>query len=406
MRREAMILLWAAVILCAGAQTARGQTLWAYYPIHENDFKDYSGNNHHGTPVDGPATVFNAERGWVVAFNKEPAKPSRINCGKDDPAAGGQLTISIWVYWQGPNGNWQGMIGKSFSFDDRSWILQLRDTDGVIQWGGSDRLNEHVWSNAAFTIDEWEHVVGTFDGTTSRVYINGKVVGEANKGFTKGGAAGANVTLGFGEDRSDYDESFNGLLDEIHILTRGVGGDQIPDLARGIVPSFAKARDPNPANGAAGVQAPLFRWTAGDGATIHKVYVGPTPELGPEHISNPGTPMVMHYHTGLLEPGKTYYWRVDEVAKDGTVTTGDVWSFITQAITAYNPGPADGEPAVSPNSVLTWSPGLGAIKHRLYLSDDQDAVAQSAAAADKGELTETTFDPNTLEGADDVLLAR
>jgi len=29
------------------------------------------------------------------------------------------------------------------------------------------------------------------------------------------------VTLGFGEDRSDYDESFNGLMDEIHILTRG-----------------------------------------------------------------------------------------------------------------------------------------------------------------------------------------
>ena len=36
-------------------------------------------------------------------------------------------------------------------------------------------------------------------------------------GARENGAAAANVTLGFAEDRSDYDESFNGLLDEIHI---------------------------------------------------------------------------------------------------------------------------------------------------------------------------------------------
>ena len=116
-------------------------------------------------------------------------------------------------------------------------------------------------------------MVGTCDGTTSRVYINSKVVGEGPGHFVPA-AAGANVVLGFGEDRSDYDESFNGLMDEIHILTRGLTADQVQDIAQGIVPAFTKAREPNPANGATGVQMPLFRWTAGDNAKFHNIYMG------------------------------------------------------------------------------------------------------------------------------------
>ncbi len=398
MSKQAVLLLCLGLLLCVGTQVTQGQTLWGYYPIHENDLKDYSGNEHHGTAVDGAATVLDGEREWVLALNQEPEKPSRVNCGTDDPAAGGQLTVSAWVYWQGGNGNWQGIAGKSFSYDDRSWILQLRDTDGRIQWGGSDRLNLHIFADAAPAVGEWQHLVGTCDGTTSKVYINGEVVGEGPGGIQVGAAA-ANVTLGFGEDRSDYDESFNGRLDEIYILTRALSAAQVVDLAEGILPSFEKARDPDPADGATGVAMPLFRWTAGDGAFQHDVYLGTMPELGEAELVGPRSALPMFYYGLGLEPGETYYWRVDEIEKDGTIHTGDVWSFTTQALTAYLPSPADGANEASPTTTLVWQPGQNAGKHHLYLSDDADAVTQGTADADKGELTETTFTPDPLDPA-------
>ena len=397
-KREAF-LLWVALVLCVSVPVARGQSLWGYYPINENDFKDYSGNNHHGTPVDGAATVSDPERGWVVAFNKEPEKPSRINCGTNDPSAGGQLTVSVWTYWQGTNGNWQGMAGKSFSYDDRRWIFQLRDTDGMIQWGGADNASLHIFSTAAPAVNEWQHLVGTCDGTNSKVYVNGEVVGEGAGSFAPGAAA-ANVVLGFGEDRTDYDESFNGMLDEIHILSRGLSQAQVRDLATGVLPDFSKARDPSPADGSLAVEMPLFRWTAGDGAMFHNVYLGTTTDLGQPQLVAPRSVLSLYYHAPGLQAGTTYYWRVDEIEKDGvTIHPGNVWTFTTQALTAYHPDPCDGALDASPRPTLTWLPGKGAVKHHVYFSNNQDAVARGDKTTDKGEMTETSFAPGELQEA-------
>jgi hypothetical protein len=76
-----------------------------------------------------------------------------------------------------------------------------------------------------------------------------------------------------------------------------------------------------------------------------------------------------------------------------------VWTFTTQAATAYQPSPADGANDASPTPALTWQPGQAALKHHVYFSDSLDAVQQRAAGADKGEVTDPTFSPGTLAGA-------
>ncbi len=161
---------------------------------------------------------------------------------------------------------------------------------------------------------------------------------------------------------------------------------------------WALARAPNPPDGATAVLAPLFRWTAGDGALLHDVYLGTSPDLGSADRVASRTPVALYYHGPGLQAGVTYYWRVDEIAADGqTVYTGNVWSFTAQAPTAYRPDPADGANAASPAATLTWLPGQAALEHQVYFSTSRDAVAQGTAEADKGKVKDPNFAPGPME---------
>jgi hypothetical protein len=185
----------------------------------------------------------------------------------------------------------------------------------------------------------------------------------------------------------------------------GVNPDEAPNLrqvicagATGTNP-WAMAREPNPADGAPAVLMPLLRWTAGDGALLHDIYAGTSPDLGPADLAASHVPITMHYYAPGLQAGVTYYWRVDEIAADGkTVYPGNVWSFTAQALTAYRPDPVDAAGATSPAATLTWLPGAGALKHHVYFGESLEAVRQATAEVDKGTLTQTQLTPGTLEG--------
>ena len=69
---------------------------------------------------------------------------------------------------------------------------------------------------------------------------------------------------------------------------------------------WAMARAPNPADGAPAVLVPLLRWTAGDGALLHDVYLGTSPDLGPADLVASRVPITMHYSVRGLEAGATY----------------------------------------------------------------------------------------------------
>ena len=170
-------------------------------------------------------------------------------------------------------------------------------------------------------------------------------------------------------------------------------------LAADVVLAGVTAKNPDPADGALSVTAPLLRWTKGDTALFHNVYLGTTPDLTAANLVASRQPFEMYYHVAGLQPGTTYYWRVDEIEKDGvTVQTGNVWRFMTQALTAYYPTPADKASGVSPATTLAWMPGTNATKHHLFFGDSLDAVTQGAASVDKGLLTDATFAPGALEG--------
>ncbi len=89
-----------------------------------------------------------------------------------------------------------------------------------------------------------------------------------------------------------------------------------------------KAHNPNPADGATGVATNAqLSWSAGMGAKLHSVYFGDNADTVANAVGAPPLPMTTK-NPGALQPGKTYYWRVDEF-NPPTIVKGNVWSFTT-----------------------------------------------------------------------------
>ena len=129
-------------------------------------------------------------------------------------------------------------------------------------------------------------------------------------------------------------------------------------LAVGTAHGGTKASAPDPADGAVGVANPLLQWTPGTGVLFHDVYLGTAADLGDaDRVAN-RVPFAMYWHIPGFQAGVTYYWRVDEILPDGTIQTGDVWSFTTSPAIAWGPRPRDGDKWMQLDVALSWQPGM------------------------------------------------
>jgi len=127
-----------------------------------------------------------------------------------------------------------------------------------------------------------------------------------------------------------------------------------------------------------------LEWLAGVDALQHDVYFGEDfndvseATTDTSEIYKGRQSEVVYPVAGSLtvEPGKTYYWRIDEF--DGTnIIKGGISSFTVQVITAFAPEPVDGGLFVDPNVVLSWSPGAGAAYHLVFFGDNYDNLSNA-----------------------------
>jgi len=145
------------------------------------------------------------------------------------------------------------------------------------------------------------------------------------------------------------------------------------------------ASAPNPGNSADSVPlAPTLRWTPGERAGQHDVYIGTDFDSVNDADRNSaeifkGTVDVNNYSPLPLEGSTTYYWRIDEVneAAAGSPWKGHVWTFTTIPLIAHNPKPENGQDVPIP-LVLKWEPGGDVLQQKLYFGTDPDALVYYA----------------------------
>jgi len=107
----------------------------------------------------------------------------------------------------------------------------------------------------------------------------------------------------------------------------------------GLLLDLNKAWNPTPKPSAVDlpIDTPLLSWSAGDATAVtggHDVYVGTDSQA----VLNDSVDNAMGTYQGRIDTnelampidvilGQTYYWRVDQIAPDGTIYKGDLWSF-------------------------------------------------------------------------------
>jgi len=173
-----------------------------------------------------------------------------------------------------------------------------------------------------------------------------------------------------------------------------------------------KAYGPSPDGGAIHPDTWVnLSWSKGDAAVSHDVYFGTNFDDVNDGTADTfqGNESEISFVAGFpgyafpdgLVPDTTYYWRIDEVNEDhpDSPWRGDVWSFKIAVQTAYNPDPPDGATMVDMGATLSWTAGVGAMLHRVYLGTNEDAVRNATIDSLEymGRKTTPSYEPDFLE---------
>lgn len=141
-------------------------------------------------------------------------------------------------------------------------------------------------------------------------------------------------------------------------------------------------------NGVSDVRIDTFLgWVASTGAETYDVYLdtftSPTTLIADDTANTSVTP------ASNLEPGTTYFWRVDATNGEGT-TTGSEFTFTTLPLPGEveNGGPNNSN-SVDRNSFLNWDAATDAEEYLLYFGTSETPPLVTTT-------TSTSFDPGTM----------
>jgi len=374
--------------------------LVCYYKLDEDSgtvAADSSPNGYDGTLFGNALEWVPGRIGGALSWGTAEAKG-----GVQFPTKGlsvSAATISLWGYLGDPQASrTRYFFGHTTqpAYSNRIQVYMDESTTQLdIGLGDTHARNTNIVTLKTKT---WVHVVLTWDNGKFVVYVDGAQVADG----TYTGLTALNDFADIGEDGNPgEDEAFDGSIDEVRLYNRALSAAEVKELSQVPAAPRIRAWGPKPADGAQNVVAPLLTWKSVDGIPLHNVYVGTSPDLTEANLVGPRQPMKLFFYAAGLQPGVTYYWRVDEIAADmKTVYPGKVWSFLAQPLTAYNPQPADGTNTVFLAPELTWLTGRdGAKEYHIYFGESLEAVTQGTAEVDKGTLTDPNFTPGPLQEA-------
>jgi hypothetical protein len=203
--------------------------VWLFDGDEDDIDPDLSGNNHDGT-INGDPERIAGKFGQALNFD---GGGDFVDCGNDDSLSLGVFTVSFWANMPETQG-WNHMVSKGSHV--------AGGTPGSVNWGVMVYSNEEKflfevfedtgWRglNTPISLNEWHHVVATYDGDKMELLIDGESKGtnsgvkmllDASRSFRIGGIATAGAVPG---------NFFNGSIDEVALFNVALTVDDVQDI--------------------------------------------------------------------------------------------------------------------------------------------------------------------------------
>ena len=213
-----VMILWLAGVLVVPSQAAIDPATvvgaWLFESTNNGVIRDDSGNGHDGQ-IQGNPELVKGQFGSALKFS---GASDFVNCGNDESFNLDTFTVAFWANMPTTQG-WNHMVsrGSHVGWGDA----------GSVNWGVMTVNNEkkflfEIFENTEWTginsdvsLEQWHHVVATYDGDKMELYIDGisrgsemgvQVELDASREFRIGGISTA------GPIPANF---FNGSIDEV-----------------------------------------------------------------------------------------------------------------------------------------------------------------------------------------------
>ena len=281
---------------------------------------DWSGYGNNGTIIGEPEWIVGQFEG-ALSFD---GVDDCIDIGNPEVLdINDVITVMAWVKME-----------EAGNGEDQSFVTKGNDSYGLrhaasnnIQFRLDDSTLVDTPVDSSFS-GVWHHLVGTCDGSQLQIYIDGTLMSTASSGSVPNSIYNVNIARESVGNRY----LFYGAIDDVKIYDRVLTPEEIQNAVRG---DPLLAWEPVPGNGQLLdlVAFEQLSWTAGDEATEHDVYFG----TDKESVVDANQSTVDIYKgrqqntTYTIEEGvqanQTYFWRIDEINNDGTISKGRIWTF-------------------------------------------------------------------------------
>ncbi|HYE21879.1 MAG TPA: LamG-like jellyroll fold domain-containing protein [Tepidisphaeraceae bacterium] len=325
-------------------------------------------------PVAAAPTAADVAGRRAVTFAEARAFASSVPAPAE--ITGGQpFTVAAWVYV--PEANKRGVVVSWASRPNHSAEFAYGPgPDGAFfGWDKHARFEQYPAPGA------WHHIAWAYGADEMAVYVDGLL--DHRRPMKLKIKAGGKVYVGCGWDSVGAKPSYplKGSVARVQVWAGTLSHVQVRNAA-GWQEAFAPAPADNvpvPAEGA------VLRWQAGHaGAKAYAVRFAPDRASAADDAAPAVRVEATEFKPATaLAPGRTYYWRVDQLAADGSVINkGPVWRLATDGGPAASPAPRDRVAGVPVDGLkLAWTPGRYALRQTLYFGADRTAVERGSAPA-------------------------
>lgn len=180
---------------------------------------DRSGNNNHGTLQNGP--TFDSANGGSIDFDSSNDRVAISNSTSLNPTTG--LTIEAWANFDTNSQDFifeKGSVNTQYSLFSHGSDIMFR----TFHDADSGYTNTSVTKSNYITNGQWHHIVGSWDGSNKRIFIDSYLTKtQAKTGILKTRTTGAAI----GTFGTSTGYPFGGKIAAVRIYSKGLTAEEV-----------------------------------------------------------------------------------------------------------------------------------------------------------------------------------